>query len=148
MPASDFIDLLRIAVIQFALGSILVERAFFRDPDPRPRWRSVLRAIPHVLVPAVVAFGVWVVRAWSSARWDVLIGLEILLAFLLLELGLAALAKRFQRRAVFLALGWGYAAAVAIFAPGGPGETLLAVTLLGTATLFLGIRVPGTGAEP
>jgi hypothetical protein len=165
VPADLFPGFLRIAAIQFAVGAVLAQVATFRSLAGkdlscdlrRAQWCASRRATIAGLTPAIVTFALWAPRTWPRARWDVLVGLEILLAFVLLAVGLAAVAVRYSHPAVrieaetgtrgrellvrvgILAAGWAYAAAVAIRIPGGPGETLFAVTALGAITLALGL---------
>ncbi len=91
-------------------------------------------------------------------RWEVLIGAEILLSFVVLALGLTAVALRFALdlagrtaagslaravaglRLLVLGIGLSYGAALWFAVPGGAGETLLSVFLLGAGLVALGLN--------
>jgi hypothetical protein len=119
---------------------------------------ALLRGALLGLLIALPIFAVWAVRSWSSLHLGVLLGGEVLLAFVVLALGLATLAARLglslmervspgeERRALFLlrlsVLGAGAAYGIALWliVPGRPGETLFAVFALGVAMIVLGLN--------
>ena len=106
-------------------------------------------------VPAVIAWGV---TAWARLHWGILVGAEILLAFVVLAVGLAATSLRFALdmmgrvgvgtaarallgvRLFVLGAGLTYGAILWFFQPGGAGETLLSVFTLGAALAALGLN--------
>ena len=169
MPQSAFSDFLVFAGWSFAFGVAFVQMGTFylldrprQDGDPNPLRRSILSAVLRASIPgllvALVAFGIWVPRVWAETGWEVLVALEILIGLVLIEVGLAAVAIRasleilthvregrarlplFLIRLGMLSVGWIYAWAFATRMPRGPGETLIAVTLLGAALLALGLN--------
>jgi hypothetical protein len=118
----------------------------------------LLRAGLLSLVLAVPVFGLWAVTVWSRLEWDVLVGGEIILAFVILSLGFTSASVRFGlnlmarvrpkaapralfalRLAVLLTAG-AYGAALWIYTPGSPGEMLLGVFVLGAALFALGLN--------
>jgi hypothetical protein len=172
MPADIFRDFLRLAVALFLLLIPAAQWAAFREMTRRgahDQLRESKNVRDHMLsalgkaarvtlalqVPAAI---VWGVALWPRLRWDVLVGAEILLAFVVLAVGLAAAALRFAldlmdrpgagtvARAVLgprlLALGAGltYGAVLWVVLPGGAGETLLSVFTLGAALVALGLN--------
>ncbi len=119
---------------------------------------ALLRAGLLSLVLAVPVFGLWVVTVWSRLRWDVLVGGEIMLAFVILSLGFTSASVRFSlglmtrvppkaapralfvlRLAMLLTAG-AYGAALWIYTPGTPGEMLLGVFILGAGLFALGLN--------
>jgi hypothetical protein len=167
-----FSDFLRFAGWSFAFGMAFVQLgAFFLlerprlNGDPNPLRRSILSAILRGgaagTISALIAFGLWVPQVWSQVHWEALVALEILFGLVLIEMGLASVAIRASLmsvthlpekqarlalvmiRAGMLTIGWIYAWAFATRMPRGPGETLLAVTLLGAALLALGLNRAG-----
>jgi hypothetical protein len=167
-----FSDFLRFAGWSFAFGVAFVQMgAFYLLERPRvnrvpnPLRRSILSAVLRGAVPgtivALFAFALWVPSVWSQVHWEILVALEILLGLVLIETGLAAVAIRASLmsvthlpqkqarmalvmiRAGMLTIGWIYAWALATRMPRGPGETLLAVSLLGAALLALGLNRAG-----
>ena len=172
MPQATFSEFLRYAGWSFAFGMAFVQMGTFYlldrprlNGDPNPLRRSILSAVLRASIPgvltALIAFGIWTSRVWAEAGWEVLVGLEILLGLVLIEVGLAAVAIRaslnaitnlpgartrsalFMIRLGMLTVGWIYAWAFATRMPRGPGETLIAVTLLGGALLALGLNRVG-----
>jgi hypothetical protein len=169
VPQTVFADFLRFAGWSFAFGMAFVQLSAFYllerprlDGDPNPLRRSILYAVLRGGVPgiisALIAFAFWLPNAWPQVHWEALIGLEILLGLVVIEIGLAAVAIRASLmvvthlnegqtrltlillRAGMLTIGWIYAWAFATRMPRGPGETLLAVSLLGAALIALGLN--------
>ena len=171
MSQTVFADFLRFAGWSFAFGMAFVQLgAFYLLERPRmsnsnPLRRSIVSAVLRGAIPgtlaALVAFGLWVPSVWSQVHWEILVALEILLGLVLIEVGLAAVAIRASLmsvthlaakqarlalvmiRAGMLTIGWIYAWAFATRMPRGPGETLLAVALLGGALIALGLNRAG-----
>jgi hypothetical protein len=169
---SVFSDFLHFAGWSFAFGVAFVQMGAFYllerprlNGDPNPLRRSILSAILRGgvagMVSALIVFGLWVPQVWSQMHWEVLVALEILFGLVLIEMGLAGVAIRASLmsvthlpekqarlalvmiRAGMLTIGWIYAWAFATHMPHGPGETLLAVSLLGAALLALGLNRAG-----
>ena len=169
MSQTVFSEFLRFAGWSFAFGMALVQLGAFYllerprlNGAPNPLRRSILSAVLRGAVPgtiaALIAFGLWVPHVWSQVHWEILVALEILLGLVLIETGLAAVAIRASLmsvthlpqkqarmalvmiRAGMLTIGWIYAWAFATRMPRGPGETLIAVSLLGAALLALGLN--------
>ncbi len=108
-----------------------------------------------VFVPALAA---WAFRARAGLGWDVLTGIELFAAFLVLDLGFTAAAVRFcldlagrmdpprvrsavpVLRLAVLASAAAYGAALWISSPGGPARLLLAVFVLGGALVAMGLN--------
>jgi len=172
VPQNIFSDFLRFAGWSFAFGVAFVQMGAFYflerprlNGDPNPLRRSILSAVLRGAIPgtltALLAFGLWVPNVWSQVHWEVLIALEIMLGLVAIEVGLASVAIRaslmsvthlpqkqarlglFMIRAGMLTIGWIYAWAFATRMPRGPGETLLAVSLLGAALIALGLNRAG-----
>lgn len=172
MPQTVFSDFLRFAGWSFAFGVAFVQMGAFYllgrprlNGVPNPLRRSILSAVLRGAIPgtltALLAFGLWVPQVWSQVHWEVLVALEILLGLVLIEIGLAAVTIRASLHSVthlpqkqarmalvmirvgMLAIGWIYAWAFATHMPRGPGETLLAVSLLGAALIALGLNRAG-----
>ena len=169
MPQTVFSDFLRFAGWSFAFGMAFVQMGAFYllerprlDGDANPPRRSILSAVLRGAIlgtlAALIAFALWIPTAWPQIHWEILVALEILLGLVLIEVGLAAVAIRASLtivthlpqkqarlprvviRAGMLTIGWIYAWAFATRMPRGPGETLLAVALLGAALLALGLN--------
>jgi FtsH-binding integral membrane protein len=172
MPPDSFRELLRLAVILFLLMLPAAQWAAFREMARRgthDQLRESRNVRDHTLaalgraaqvglalqVPAMIA---WAVAAWSRLHWDVLVGAEILLAFVVLAVGLTAAALRFALdlmarvgaarasrallglRLFTLGAGLTYGAVLWFVLPGGAGETLLSVFTLGAALAALGLN--------
>jgi hypothetical protein len=167
---AEFSTFLRLAVLLFWVRLPLVQWLVFAELGRRGRDPALLRGKSvrdHVLgsllragrvgvVVVLAAFATWALVPLSPGGFDLLLDGEILFAFLVLELGLAALAVRLglrvaqsptgARRALLglragtLALGWIYGAALWILVPGGRGETLFSVFVLGAALIILGLN--------
>jgi hypothetical protein len=119
---------------------------------------TLLRAGLVSLIVAVPVFGVWAATVWSRLRWDILVGGEIILVFVILALGFTSALVRFSLnlmnrvrpeaaprslhslRLAVLLTGGAYGAALWIYTPGTPGEMLLAVFVLGAALFALGLN--------
>lgn len=172
MPADIFRDLLRLAVVLFLLMLPAMQWVAFRElarrgahdelRDSRNVRDHLLAALGRAVqvglalqVPAMIAWGV---TTWSRLHWNVLVGAEILLAFVVLAVGLAAASLRFALdmmgrvgaetaarallgvRLFVLGAGLTYGAVLWFFLPGGAGETLLSVFTLGAALAALGLN--------
>jgi hypothetical protein len=168
MPPRLFAHFLQVAGWSFAVGAMLVQIAAFRALR-RPRQDALrrfllftlLRAAPLGILSALLAFAIWVPGVWPAIQWEALVSLEILLGLVLVELGLAAVAMRaslsvlirlpvgrerwplLMIRLGVLSVGWIYAWALATRMARGPGETLMAVALLGAALLAVGLNRVG-----
>lgn len=172
MPAEIFRDLLRLAVVLFLLMLPAAQWVAFREMarrgahDQLRESRNVRdhllaamgRAAQVALALQIPALIVWAVRSWSRLHWDILVGVEILLAFVVLAVGMAAAALRFAldlmeragagraARALLglrlFALGAGltYGAVLWFVVPGSAGETLLSIFTLGAALAALGLN--------
>ena len=172
MSAETHRTLLRLALLLFLLILPAMQWVAFRELARRGA-HDALRASrntrDHVLgalgraaqaglileIPPLLA---WSVAAWPRLRWEVLIGAEILLSFVVLALGLTAVALRFALdlagrtaagslaravaglRLLVLGIGLSYGAALWFAVPGGAGETLLSVFLLGAGLVALGLN--------
>lgn len=172
MSQPDFHRFLAVAAAAFAVGLPLTQWALIRELRRRALdpvlleacsvRDHVLRSIPRSLVPgllvAAVAFVLWLGIHRPASGWTWVLGAEILLAFLVLEAGLAVFTVRFLLRAAatdgaaprtlavrlaIVAAGWLYGLAVWILRPGSPAETLLAVLLLGVGLAVLGLNRTG-----
>ncbi len=172
MPADIFRDLLRLAVVLFLLMLPAMQWVAFQELARRgahDELRDSRNVRDHLLaalgraaqvglalqVPAVIAWGV---TAWARLHWGILVGAEILLAFVVLAVGLAAASLRFALdmmgrvgaekaarallgvRLFVLGAGLTYGAILWFFLPGGAGETLLSVFTLGAALAALGLN--------
>jgi hypothetical protein len=103
-------------------------------------------------------FLIWGAFTWRTHGAGLLVAGEFLLTFVLLGTGLTTLALRmalslmdrvaeenasrglFLLRVVVLLGGGGYGLALWILAPGGPGEMVIAVGILGAALIVLGLN--------
>ncbi len=120
-----------------------------------PRWEEAALVTLALQIPTTIA---WALAAWSRVHWDVLVGAEILLAFVVLAVGLTAATLRFALdlmervgagaaarallglRLFVLGAGLTYGAIIWIVLPGGAGETLLSVFALGAALAAMGLN--------
>jgi len=120
--------------------------------------RALIRGFGIGLAIILPVFLVWGGLRWPSLRWEVLVGGEVLLGFCLLATGITALTVRlalgllerlspeddtqvvFILRLSVLVAGAAYGVAVWIVVPGGPGETLIALFLLGAGLIGLGLN--------
>ena len=172
MSEDVFPKFLRLGVIVYWAALPAVQWVVFSELEQRGAKigvrseRTVRDEILHALLRGALLgllitlpiFAVWAVRSWPSLHLGVLLGGEILLVFVVLAIGLAALAARLglslmekvspgeERRALFLSrlsvLGAGAAYGIALWliVPGGPGEMLFAVFALGVAMIVLGLN--------
>lgn len=119
---------------------------------------ALARASFWGLVITLPVLGVWLLLTRGSLGTQTFLGMELFLGFLVLTVGLTVAAMRFgldamgrrdgenasrtlfTLRLAVLALGGGYGAALWVYLPGGVGETLLAVFLIGVALLGLGLN--------
>ena len=163
---------LRMAAAAFLICLPLAQWAAFRELERRGRDEDllgssnmrdhVLAALAHAafwgLIITLPVLAAWVVISWRSLATRTFLGMELFLAFLVLVLGLTAIAVRFgldamgrtseaaAPRTIFslrlaaLAVGGGYGATLWVYVPGGAGETLLAVFVIGVALLALGLN--------
>jgi hypothetical protein len=169
MPEETYPSLLRLGVLVYlillpaeqwiAFGEL--ERRVSRAKEGSIRdhvIRALVRGFLIGLAIILPVFLVWSGLRWSSLRWDVLVGGEILLGFCVLTIGFTALAIRLalgllerlppeeDTRAVFilrlsvLVAGAAYGVAVWFVVPAGPGETLIALLLLGAVLIGLGLN--------
>jgi hypothetical protein len=170
-PAA-FQDFLPVAAVIYVLGLVLVEQKTFAEVARRGAvgarrnvrdmiMESLGRGALRGAALALLAAAIWGAFSWSRLGWEVMTGAEIFLAFTVLQIGIASLSVRMALRLVgtmepgaarrpilllrlaMLATGVLYAFAVWRLAPGGAGETLFAVFLLGAALFVVGLNRTG-----
>jgi hypothetical protein len=169
MPEESYPSLFRMAVLAYLIllpaGQWItfgeLERRMSRADEGHVRdhiVRALVRGFLIELAIILPVFLVWGGLRWSSLRWDVLLGGDILLGFCVLTVGITALTIRLalnlleklppeeDTRGVFilrlsvLVAGAGYGVAVWIVVPGGPGETMVSLFLLGAVLTVLGLN--------
>lgn len=176
MPEETYSSLLRLAVLVYLIllpaeqwitfGEL--ERRGFRASKGNVRDHIVPALLRGFLVGLAITlpvFLVWGGFQWSSLRWEVLLGGEILLGFCVLTTGITAMTVRLalgllervareeDTRVVFilrlsiLVAGAAYGLVLWLAVPGGPGETLIVVFLLGAGMTGLGLNRT-TGLPP
>jgi hypothetical protein len=165
----EFARFLTLAVLAFAAGLPLTQWALVREMRRRARDPAlleafsvrdhVLRSLPRSARPGLIlaagVFAVWLGIHRPLERWTWILGAEMLLAFLVLQVGLAVFTIRFLLRVAaddgtpprtlvvrlaVIAAGWLYGLVVWMLQPGSPWETLFAVLLLGVGVGVLGLN--------
>ncbi len=171
MPEASFDVLLKTAVVTFWATAVLVQLLVFRGLVRRGRDETLLGSAPvrdHLIAELVhggavaaglgcaVTFG-WALVAWRNLGWSILLGVELILAFVLISVGAASLAARLSLdlvarsdgdptpgvrlvRLVILATCGFYGSAVLSSSQGGFGTSLFAAFALGVATLLMGLN--------
>jgi hypothetical protein len=177
VPAA-FAALIPMAVACFMIGLPVIQELVLGEVRRRGRTpdllhacsvrdhvlRATLRSVRAGLLFAAGGFVLWIAIHRPSPGWAWGLGAEILLSFLVLQLGLSVLTLRFVLQAAasprasrgallavrlaVLAAGWLYGLAVWFIVPGGPGEMLFAVLVLGVGLGMLGLtRLAGAPIE-
>ncbi len=176
MPEETYSSLLRLAVLVYLILVPAEQWITFGELERRGSRGSKGNIRDHI-VPALLrgflvglaitlpVFLVWGGFRWSSLRWEVLVGGEIFLGFCVLATGITVMTVRLafsllervareeDTRVIFilrlsvLVAAAAYGLALWIAVPGGPGETLIVLFLLGAGMIGLGLNRT-TGISP